>query len=103
MTFGRCNCYKVVQPVEQTCAPEIARRLKTRGWEHIRAPLPIVDSFVPPDSCAAFSPDRKRLRAAGIRWPNPRRVVLLRLAASPPARETEPPEGLPSGEEQWLL
>lgn len=102
-TFGRCNCYKVVQPVEQTCAPEIARRLKARGWEHIRAPLPIVDSFVPPDSCTAFSPDRKRLRAAGIRWPNPRRVALLRMLALPPARETESPEGLPSDDEQWLL
>jgi DNA-directed RNA polymerase subunit RPC12/RpoP len=103
VTCGRCDCYKVTQPVEQTCAPEVARRLKARGWEQIRAPLPIVDSFVPPDFCTAFRPDRKRLRAGGVRWPDARRVALLRLLALPPAPETTPPEGLSSGDEQWLL
>jgi len=98
VTCGRCDQYKVAQPVEQACAPEVARRLKARGWEQIRAPLPIVDSFVPPDFCTAFRPDRKRLRAGGVRWPDARRVALLRLVPPPPAPETTP-GGLPSGDE----
>jgi len=102
-TFGRCNQYKITQPVEQACAPETARQLKARGYEHLRAPLPITDSFLPPDSCTAFKPHRKRLRAGGIRWPDTRRVALLRLLAPPQAPDTTPPEELPSGDEQWLL
>jgi len=103
LTSGRCDHYKAWQPVEQTCSPEVARQLKARGWERVRSPLPIVDSFVPPDFCTAFSPDRKRLRAGGVRWPDARRAALLRLLAPPPSPEAEPPEGIPSGDEQWLL
>jgi len=69
----------------------------------VRAPLPIVDSFLPPDFCVAFRPDRKRLKAGGVRWPDVRRVALLRLLAPSPAPETAPPESLPSGDERWLL
>jgi hypothetical protein len=103
LTSGRCECYKVSQPVEQACSPDMARQLKARGWERIRAPRPIVDSFVPPDSCTAFKPDRNRLKAGGVRWPGARRVALLRLLAPPPVPETESPEELPSDDEQWLL
>jgi len=101
-TFGRCSFYKVPQPVEQTCTPEIARRLKERGWETVRAPLPIVDSFLPPDFCTAFMPDRKRLQAGEVRWPDTRRLALLRLLApSPTLKATSFEE--PSSDEQWLL
>nr|HID14775.1 hypothetical protein [Anaerolineae bacterium] len=103
VTFGRCNRYKALRSVEQVCPPEVAHQLKARGYEQVRAPLPIVDSFLPPDFCTAFKPERRRLRASGIRWPNARRVALLRLLASPPAPETAPPEELPSDDEQWLL
>jgi hypothetical protein len=103
LTFGRCDHYKASQPVEQACSPEMARQLKAHGYEHVRAPLSIRDSFVPPDFCTAFKPDRKRLRAGGIRWPDVRHVALLRLLTSPPAPETKSPEELPSGNEQWLL
>jgi hypothetical protein len=102
-TFGRCNHYKSSQTVEQACAPEMARQLKARGYEHLRAPLPITDSFLPPDFCTAFKPDRKRLRAGSIRWPDARRAALLRLLAPPLVPETTPPEEPPSGDEQWLL
>jgi hypothetical protein len=103
ITYGRCGHYRKTQPVEQACAPEVARRLKSRGWERVRAPYPVVDSFVPPDCCQAFRPDRKRLKAGGVRWPDVRRVALLRLMLPPPAVEEKSPEGLPSGDEQWLL
>jgi hypothetical protein len=102
-TFGRCNQYKVSQPVEQACSPEMARQLKARGYEHLRAPRPVTDSFLPPEFCTAFKPHRKRLRAGSIRWPDARRAALLRLLAPPLAPETTPPEELPSGDEQWLL
>ncbi len=83
-TFGRCDHYREVQPVEQVCRPDVARRLKERGWETLRSPIPIVDSFVPPDFCSAFKPDRRRLRLGGVRWPDARHTALLRLL-SPPA------------------
>jgi len=84
----------------------MARRLKARGYERVRAPLSIVDSFLPPDFCTVFTPDRKRLKASEVRWPDARRVALLRLLASSPDPETRPPEAVPiesSGDEQWLL
>ncbi len=102
VTFGRCSHYQASQPVEQACAPDMARQLKRRGYEHIRAPRRITDSFLPPDFCTAFKPDRKRLRSSGIRWPDARRTALLRLLAAPPSPETTPREKRPSGDEQWL-
>ncbi len=81
--MDRCNFYKATQPVERACAPEMVRQLKERGYESIRAPLPIVDSFVPPDFCTAFHLDRRRLRAGGVPWPDARRVALLRVLAPP--------------------
>jgi len=106
VTFGRCDRYKESQPVEQVCPPEVVRQLRARGWERVRAPLPIVDSFIPPDFCTTFMPDRKRLKASEVRWPDARRAVLLRLLAPPPVPETELPEEVPVGspaDEQWLL
>lgn len=81
----------------------MARQLKAWGYELIQAPQPITDSFLPPGICTAFKPERRRLRAGGIRWPDARRAALLRLLAPPLVPETTPPEELPSGDEQWLL
>jgi len=103
VTFGRCDRYKEPQLVEQVCPPEVARQMKARGWEQVRAPIPIVDSFMPPDFCTGFRPDRKRLRAGEVRWPDARRVALLRLLAPPPAPEAKSPEELSSDDGQWLL
>ena len=103
LTFGRCRQYTATQPVEQVCQPQIARQLKARGLEHIRAPLPIVDSLLPPDFCATFRPDQKRLKAGGVRWPDARRVALLGLLAPLPPQEARSSEALPWGDEQWLV
>jgi len=102
-SFGRCGRRRVSQPVEEACAPDVARQLKARGWDRVRAPMPIVDSLLPPDDCTAFVPDRKRLKAGGVRWPDARRTALLRMLLPPPAMETQSPEELSSGAEQWLL
>ena len=101
-TFGRCSFYKVPQPVEQVCSPEIARQLKERGWETVRAPLPIVDSFLPPDFCTAFVPDHKRLQASEVQWPDAHRAALLRLLPPTSALKTTVSEE-PSSDEQRLL
>ena len=76
---GRCERYKTSQLVEDLCTPDMARRLRARGYEQIRGPMPIVDSYLPPDSCRAFAPDRKRMRESKVRWPRARRTALLRL------------------------
>jgi hypothetical protein len=112
---GRCSRFKSFQPVEQVTSPDMARQLKARGYEQVRAPLPIVDSFMPPDFCTSFAPERRLLKEGGIRWPGARRAALLRLLAPPDAhmapgrQETarQPaapsPEPFPEGNEQWLL
>jgi hypothetical protein len=84
MSFGRCQHYQTSQPVEQVCTQDMARRLKARGIEHVRAPRHIVDSFVPPTFCRAYTPERRRLREGGIHWPTARHAALLRLLLSPP-------------------
>ncbi len=103
VTCGRCERYREAQPIEQVCVPEMARRLKARGWDQVRALLSIVDSFVPFDFCTAFAPERERLKASRVRWPDARRTALLRMLGEPPALGTEAPEGTPSGDERWLL
>lgn len=102
VTTGRCSRYKASQPVEQVCAPDMARRLKTRGYEQVRAPLPILDSYLPPDHCTAYVPDRRRIQASGIRWPDDRRTALIHLLVTP-AVSTPPAKDPPSGDERWLL
>jgi len=102
MTFGRCGFYKTTLPVEQACTPEVARRLKVHGYDQLRAPQPVIDSFVPLEGCNAFAPDRKRLQAGSIRWPDARRAALLSLLALP-APVATPSEALPPEDEQWLL
>lgn len=109
-TSGRCSQYQSTQPVDEACSPQMARQLKSRGYDQIRAPLPILDSYLPPDSCTAFKADRKRLRSSsGIRWPDARRIALLRVLSSPlngravPHAESMLDELLPAGDEEWLL
>ena len=103
MGSGRCNRFRSSQAVEQVCTPDMARRLKARGYEQIRAPLPILDSFLPPDSCRAYAAERRRLKEGGIRWPDARRTALLRLLAAPAAHETAPLAELSPDDAQWLL
>jgi hypothetical protein len=79
ITFGRCGFYKRVQPVEQALSGDVARRLKSRGYDQIPAPMPIQDSMLRPDSCRAFAANRKRIQASGIRWPGARCRGLLYL------------------------
>jgi hypothetical protein len=101
-TFGRCGAYKELQPVEQVSSPEMARQLKVRGFDQVRAPLPIIDSYMPPDFCTAFKLDRKRLQVSGIGWPDARRVALLRMLGVLAASRTGPAKE-PARDEQWLL
>jgi hypothetical protein len=100
---GRCGFYKTPQPVDQIASPEVAKQLKERGYESFNSPLPIVDSFVPPDFCRAFQPGKKRLQAGEVRWPDARRVALLRLLLPRPISKATAPEETVSGDEQWLL
>ncbi|MEJ2209302.1 MAG: hypothetical protein P8129_09735 [Anaerolineae bacterium] len=79
ITSGRCGFYKRSQPVEQTTTPDMARRLKERGYDRVRAPMQIQDSMLRPDFCRAFAPDPRRIKASGIDWPGPRRTALLHL------------------------
>jgi hypothetical protein len=103
ITFGRCQYYRTSQPVEQACAPDVARQMIARGYDRTRAPRPIQDSFLPPDSCTAFAPEPRRLRAGGVRWPGARRGALLRLLGPARAPGEPPAEPIASGEERWLL
>ena len=101
-TFGRCSVYKEMQPVEQVSSPEMARQLRARGFDQVRAPLPIVDSYLPPDSCTAFKLDRRRLQVSSIRWPDAQRVALLRILGVLVVSQAGPAEE-PTHDEQWLL
>lgn len=109
LSSGRCTHYRSVQPVEVACAAPTARHLKRRGYDQLRAPLPIVDSYLPPDSCRAFRADRRRLQTSGIRWPDARRTALLRLQADSRdrpaglANRSVPDQKLPGADEAWLL
>ena len=68
----------------------------------VRAPLPIIDSYMPPDFCTAFKLDRRRLQASGIRWPDARHVALLRMLGVLPVSRAGSAEE-PAYDEQWLL
>jgi len=95
---GRCTHHKSTQPVEQACTPYMARRMRDRGYEQITAPLPIVDSFLPPSFCRSFEPSRKRLQEGGIRWPDARRAALLRLLVPPQALAAPPSAEQPAAQ-----
>jgi hypothetical protein len=103
VTHGRCDHYKTWQPIEQATAPDMARRLRDRGFERVRAPMPVMDSLLPPEHCRAYEPDRKGLRAGGIEWPDTRRRGLLGLLAPSSTQDSRQDQPLPSDHEQWLL
>jgi hypothetical protein len=103
MTSGRCDIYKASQPVEDVCGPELAGRLRTQGYDQIRGPRRVADSFFPPDFCTAFELERKRLHQGGIRWPDARRVALLRLLAPRTPQGRMARERQPTDDELWLV
>ena len=104
MTWGRCARYKKVQPVEQACGAQMARQLRKRGYDQLRAPALILDSYLPLDSCRAFQADRKRLGANRIAWPDARHRALLGISSSPATGQASPVEGASNNDEQpWLL
>jgi hypothetical protein len=103
VTSGRCSRHKTLQPVELTTTPDMARRMAARGLTHVRAPMRIVDSYFPPDSCRAFQPARQQIKDSQIRWPDARRTALLRLLASPPHPRPATKQRTLSDDEQWLL
>lgn len=88
--------------MEQVSSPEMARQLKARGFDQVRAPLPIVDSYMPPDLCTAFKLDRRRLQLSGIRWPDARRAALLRMLGVLAVSRAGPAQE-PAQDEQWLV
>lgn len=103
ITWGRCAFYKRSQPVEEAAAPHMARSLKKRGYERVRAPMQIQDSMLRPDSCRAFDPHPKRCQASDVSWPGPRRVALLRLQGTTPGPGSQGREEHATADEKWLL
>ena len=76
-TRGSCTVYKTMQPVEAFCPPSVAQELQERGYTHLPAPTPIVDSYVPLENCTAFVLDEHRLKVNGVRLPGLRQRGLL--------------------------
>ena len=104
-THGRCTYYKTMQPVEALVAsPDMARRMRERGYTQLRGPTPINDSYIPLENCNAFALEVKHLQHSGTQKPSRRQRLALRvLARTAPASPSEPPPSEPSEEEQWLL
>ncbi|MCD6289909.1 MAG: hypothetical protein J7M34_05340 [Anaerolineae bacterium] len=104
-THGYCTYYKTMQPVEELTTSDMARRMRERGYTHLRGPTPITDSYVPLEHCTAFRLDPKRLQHSGVRKPGRRQRLALRvLSRTHPTTKASPkPEGEPDEEAQWLL
>jgi hypothetical protein len=92
-----------MQPIEFTTTPDMARRMAARGFTHVRAPMRIMDSYFPPDSCRAFRPARQQIKDSHIKWPGARRAALLHLLTSLPVPPPATAERSLSDDEQWLL
>ncbi|GAB4565746.1 MAG: hypothetical protein Kow0047_16550 [Anaerolineae bacterium] len=107
-THGRCTHYKSMQPVEEITTPDMARRMKERGYHALRAPTPIIDSYVPLPECTAFRLEPRRLRHSGMLTPPRRQRLALRVLemiapAQGQATGEEPSEPSLDDEAQWLL
>jgi hypothetical protein len=103
ITFGRCAFYKRAQPVEEAAAPDMARSLRQRGYDRIRAPMRITDSMLRPDSCRAFEPHRKRMAASDVDWPGPRRAALLCLEGAVVRQRARGEQRPAPDQERWLF
>jgi hypothetical protein len=66
-SHGRCNRYRDWQPV-QDAYPHVAKRLETMGYESLRAPQRIQDSYFPLEECTSFALDVKRLQKSEVSW-----------------------------------
>jgi len=77
-THGRCDRYRDYQPVHQT-HPRIAHRLEAMGYDYLRAPKRVLDSYFPLEEFSAFSLDPGRLRRSEVAWLTHQRTALIRL------------------------
>ncbi len=102
-THGRCTFYKSMQPVEAITSRDMARRLQERGYTHLRAPTPIIDSYMPLETCTAFVLEAGQLPHSGMRRPGRRQQLALRLLSQAAPVKVEPSEPEFSDTEQWLL
>jgi hypothetical protein len=102
ITYGRCSIYKKERPVDETCNPSVAKKLKALGFSYVRDNLPIIDSYFPPDFCRAFTPDKKRIKSGDVSWPNRKITALIRLLNEKQGMRQEL-EKTPGEEEKWLL
>ena len=116
-THGCCTYYKSMQPVESIATAEMARRMQERGYTHLRAPTPVVDSYIPLEYCSAFALEVKHLSESGMQKPGRRQRLALRVVAdsaasssvaaprpkAAPASEQTISDQPLSDEEQWLI
>jgi hypothetical protein len=65
---------------EAGLAPHVVKAMLDRGYEVIRAPRSITDSYVPLDGCRAFVLHERQLRLNEVKV-DPERRYLLRLMA----------------------
>ncbi len=77
-SHGRCDFYRAPEPVS-TAYPQHARRMEALGYDVLRAPRPIADSYIPLPECTAFSLKPELLRKSNVPWINRQRVALIRL------------------------
>jgi len=102
-THGRCILYKSLQPVEAITNREMARRLRERGYDHLRAATPIADSYIPLAECRGFVLEPRHLKHSGMQRPGLRQRLAIQVETMDQTKEeaAEPP---PSDDEaQWLL
>ena len=102
ITCGRCSIYKEERPVDKTYSPSVAKKLKAYGVSSVRDSISIVDSYFPPDFCRAFTPDKKRIKAGDISWPN-RKITALIKILNHTQREGQKVDKISDDEEKWLL
>ncbi len=77
-SHGRCDFYRAPEAV-RTAYPQHARRMEALGYDVLRAPRPIADSYIPLPECTAFALKPEQLRKSNIPWIDRRRVALIRL------------------------
>lgn len=101
-THGRCILYKSLQPVEAITNREMARRLRERGYDHLRAATPIADSYIPLTECRGFVLEPRNLTHSGMSKPGLRQRLAIQVEATDQPAE-EAAEQPPDDQAQWLL